>query len=138
MTKGDGTVVDYDYDAAGNRESKATTEPGLPPPPPPPPPPPSNNPPSAVDDSVFVMGLYESGFKNLVANDSDPDGDSLTVTSVTQPWNAYVTIVAGTYVDVLGTRVGTGTFTYTVSDGNGGADTATVTVTVRRGRGDLF
>jgi YD repeat-containing protein len=131
VTKDDGTLVDYDYDAAGNRQSKDTRLAGEPPPPPPP-----NDPPNAADDSVLVPGVYESAFKNLVANDTDPNGDPLTIASVTQPWNGQVSIVSSTSVDVLGTAAGTGTFSYTISDGNGGTDTATVTVSVRSWGGD--
>jgi hypothetical protein len=72
----------------------------------------------------------------VLANDSDPDGDPLTITAVTQGANGgTVTITNG------GTRVsfrprsgftGTDSFTYTVSDGDGGTATATVTVTVTK------
>lgn len=71
----------------------------------------------------------------VLANDSDPDGDTLTITTVTQGANGTVTIING------GTSVsyrprsgftGSDSFTYTVSDGNGGTATATVTVTVNK------
>ncbi|HEX6717146.1 MAG TPA: Ig-like domain-containing protein, partial [Pyrinomonadaceae bacterium] len=71
----------------------------------------------------------------VLANDVDPDGDTLTITAVTQSANGTATITNG------GTRVsyrpkngftGTDSFTYTVSDGHGGTATATVTVTVNR------
>jgi hypothetical protein len=67
-----------------------------------------------------------------LANDSDIDGDPLTVASVTQGANGTVVINGdGTvsYTSNVGFS-GTDTFTYTVSDGNGGTATATVTITV--------
>ncbi|WP_052417262.1 retention module-containing protein [Cellvibrio mixtus] len=67
------------------------------------------------------------------ANDTDPDGDSLKVTGVTQGANGSVIIDAVTgnpiYTPDAG-FVGTDNFTYTIDDGNGGTDTAVVTVTV--------
>ena len=71
----------------------------------------------------------------VLANDSDPDGDTLTITAVTQGANGTVTITNG------GTRVsyrpksgfiGTDSFTYAVSDGTGNTATATVAVTVNK------
>ncbi len=69
---------------------------------------------------------------DVLANDSDVDGDSLSVASVTQPVNGLVTS-GGTNVSYTPNADfnGTDTFTYTIDDGAGGAlDTATVTVTV--------
>jgi uncharacterized repeat protein (TIGR01451 family) len=72
---------------------------------------------------------------DLFANDSDADGDPLTLTAVTQPAHGTVTVitpgVAGrvSYAPAANFH-GTDTFTYAVSDGTGGTDTATVTVTV--------
>jgi len=69
----------------------------------------------------------------VLSNDSDVDGDGLTVTSVTQGANGTVTIDAVTGNPVYTPNAnftGTDSFTYTISDGNGGTDTATVTVTV--------
>ena len=68
---------------------------------------------------------------DVLANDSDPNGDILTVDSVTQGSNGSV-VNNGTDVTYTpnASWTGTDTFTYTVSDGNGGTDTATVTVMV--------
>ncbi|WP_299157100.1 cadherin-like domain-containing protein, partial [uncultured Christiangramia sp.] len=65
-------------------------------------------------------------------NDSDPDGDELTVTEVTQPGNGSAVInTDGTVTYSPNENFnGTDTFEYTISDGNGGTDTATVTVTI--------
>ncbi|HEX9822235.1 MAG TPA: Ig-like domain-containing protein, partial [Methylomirabilota bacterium] len=68
----------------------------------------------------------------VLANDSDPDGDPLTVTAVTDP--AHGSAVNNgdgtvTYTPDAG-FVGSDSFEYTISDGAGGADSATVSVTV--------
>jgi hypothetical protein len=68
----------------------------------------------------------------VLANDSDPDGDTLTVTSATQgEHGASVVNGDGTiaYTPAAG-FTGTDTFTYTISDGRGGTATATVTLSV--------
>jgi len=68
----------------------------------------------------------------VLGNDSDPDGDPLTVSSVTPPSSGTVTINPdGTlrYTPEPG-FIGEATFSYTISDGQGGMATATVTVAV--------
>lgn len=73
---------------------------------------------------------------NVLANDSDPDGDGLSVTSVTDPPNGTAAISSGYVVYMPDTYyLGTDSFAYTVSDGNGGADTATINVTVNEPSG---
>ncbi|MES9947251.1 MAG: tandem-95 repeat protein, partial [Candidatus Thiodiazotropha sp.] len=91
-----------------------------------------NDAPVATDDAI---GTNEDipVTVDVLPNDSDPDGDTLTVTSVTQGTNGSVTIdpVSGNPVYTPNPDFnGTDTFTYTIDDGNGGTDTATVTVTV--------
>ena len=68
---------------------------------------------------------------DVLANDSDPNGDPLEVTSATAD-NGTVTINPdGTITYEPDENFnGTDTITYTIDDGNGGTDTATVTVTV--------
>lgn len=69
---------------------------------------------------------------NVLSNDVDVDGNSLTVTSLTQPAKGTAVLNANntiTYTPNLNTN-GSDSFTYTISDGNGGSDTATVSVTV--------
>lgn len=70
---------------------------------------------------------------SVLANDTDPDGDTLTVASVATP--AHGTAVNNgngtvTYSPAAG-YTGPDSFTYVASDGNGGATTATVNITVR-------
>ncbi|MCE8529008.1 tandem-95 repeat protein [Ruegeria pomeroyi] len=90
-----------------------------------------NDAPVAVDDTVSVA---EDGSVSIavLGNDSDPDGDGLTVSGASDPANGSVVVNADNTLSYTpdANFNGTDTFTYTVSDGNGGADTATVTVTV--------
>ncbi|MGQ0620362.1 MAG: retention module-containing protein [Panacagrimonas sp.] len=91
-----------------------------------------NSPPVAVDDAVETLEDTPITI-DVRANDSDVDGDTLTVIAVTDGTNGMVTIdpVTGNPVYVPNPDFsGTDTFTYTISDGNGGTSTATVTVTV--------
>jgi len=70
---------------------------------------------------------------NVLENDSDVDGDSLSVDSVTQPTNGAVVINADNtlaYVPDSG-YTGSDSFNYTIVDGNGGSDSANVTVDVQ-------
>ena len=68
---------------------------------------------------------------SVLTNDTDIDGDSLAVTSVTPGTNGSVTTdgTTVTYQPVANWN-GTDSFTYTVADGNGGFDTGAVTVTL--------
>lgn len=123
-----GQTVDksYDYDAAGNRtqvsEQGGSGGGG-----------PTNNPPVAVDDSGSVQEGQTLSL-NVRANDSDPDGDSLTITALTQPSYASASISGGSISVTGGTPPGGSpantSFIYTISDGNGGTDSATVSLTV--------
>ena len=94
--------------------------------------PPPNNPPNARNDSVSVSGFFGTTRANLVANDTDPDGHSLEIISLTQPSGNIATVsqVNSTTVDVIGTSDGETQFSYTISDGHGGTDVGWVTVTV--------
>lgn len=69
----------------------------------------------------------------VLANDTDIEGDTITVTSVGQVLNGRVTINAnGTLTYTPNDKFrGREVFTYTVSDGKGGSSTATVTITVQ-------
>ena len=89
-----------------------------------------NDPPTAVNDSATVD---EDGSVaiTVLANDSDPDGDTLTVTTFTQGTNGGVTNSSNvlTYTPDANFN-GSDSFTYTISDGNGNTATATVNVTI--------
>ena len=75
-----------------------------------------------------VSGI--STFIDVLANDSDPDRDSLTITAATEPVNGSVSIQSGkvNYCSKPG-YIGSDFFTYTISDGELQAQ-AKVVVTV--------
>jgi large repetitive protein len=90
---------------------------------------PVSDPPAAVDDGFFVFEDESSVPLDVLANDSDPDGDALTITAVTQPAGGMVTInedAKGLTLQPQPNFNSTVTFTYTVSDGYGGSAVATV------------
>ncbi|WP_207264896.1 VCBS domain-containing protein [Desulfovibrio sp. Huiquan2017] len=69
---------------------------------------------------------------SVLGNDSDPDGDTLTISGTTDPEHGSVSVNADgtiTYKPEANYN-GDDHFTYTVSDGHGGTDTATVYVNV--------
>ena len=89
-----------------------------------------NSAPQAYNDSASTSEATAVTL-NVLANDTDADGDSLTVTG-TSGVNGSAAINANgsiTFTPVSGFS-GTETFNYSVSDGNGGTASATVTVTV--------
>ncbi|WJH41457.1 Ig-like domain-containing protein [Aliirhizobium terrae] len=90
----------------------------------------SNPAPIAVNDTATTAEDTAVTI-NVLANDSDPDGDPLTITSATAA-HGSVTILANGQISYLPSANynGTDTITYTISDGNGGTATGTVTVTV--------
>ncbi len=84
----------------------------------------------AVDDTADAEA-GEPVTIDVIANDSDPEGDDFTVTSVADPANGTAEIVDGKIVytpdaDFFGDE----TFTYTIEDGNGGSDVAEILITV--------
>ena len=91
---------------------------------------PANSDPLAVDDAVETDEDTAVTI-DVLTNDSDPDGDTLVIDSVTQPGSGTAAIGSA---DVVYTpapeTVGAVAFTYTVSDGNGGTATAAVTVAI--------
>jgi YVTN family beta-propeller protein len=92
---------------------------------------PVNDDPVAVDDTFTVDEDSDFTVIDVLGNDTDADGDDLTVTGVSDTENGSAAIENGvlTYAPD-GNFAGSDSFTYTVSDGNGGTATATVTVTV--------
>ena len=93
-----------------------------------------NLPPVAVDDGVSVAA-HQSINIDVLANDSDAEGDPLTVAQVTTPTNLGEVSINddNTLRYRRHRRFGSDAcdaFTYTISDGNGGFDTASVFVTV--------
>ncbi len=81
---------------------------------------------------------------NVLSNDTDPEGDSLSVTTTGAQTGSYGTLSIfgdGSYsysldnanpaVQALGVgETATETFSYSISDGNGGTSTSTLTITI--------
>lgn len=114
------------YDPAGNRTSYAVSgaSGGGPPPPPPP-----NNPPVANSDSLLVAE-GSPGSVNVVANDTDPDGDyPLTLLSVSEP-GGRATVASSTTVGWTASPAGNYVVTYTVRDSRGATANGVVNVQV--------
>ncbi|EKV03514.1 integrin/UnbV like protein [Leptolyngbya sp. PCC 7375] len=89
-----------------------------------------NDVPVASDDTATTA--QNSAIQiQVLANDTDIDGDVLTVLSATAGSNGSTSIEDNQIVYTPNADfVGTDSFTYEISDGNGGTSTATVTVTV--------
>ncbi len=89
-----------------------------------------NEPPEAMDDEA-ATDEDQAVTIDVLANDTDPDGDGLQVESVSVPAHGTAVVARG---GVLYTPEasyhGADGFTYVVSDGNGGTATAAVAVTV--------
>ncbi|HKL88836.1 MAG TPA: cadherin-like domain-containing protein, partial [Salinibacter sp.] len=82
------------------------------------------------EDETLVVADAANG---LFANDSDPDGDDLQASIVTNPPNGNLTLNGdGTFTYEPATNFnGSDRFTYRAGDGAGGADTAAVDLTIR-------
>jgi hypothetical protein len=90
---------------------------------------PVNDPPLAVDDQETVN---EGGQVRLpvLENDTDPEGDPLTIVDTSQPANGSVEVVGDAVVYSHDDSANTSdSFEYTVEDGNGGTASATVAIT---------
>jgi len=99
-----------------------------------------NRAPVAVNDAYTLTTLtngtyyYVPATTGVLANDSDADGDAMTVTLLSNVAEGSVTLYglgAFSYTPPAGGPSGPQTFTYRASDGKGGlSNTATVTLTV--------
>jgi VCBS repeat-containing protein len=86
--------------------------------------------PVALDDSAELMENTSIEI-DVLANDSDIDGDDLTVSIHTDPEHGTVQIIDGKVVYTPDADYeGADTFTYTVTDTDGKTDTATVSLNV--------
>ena len=90
-----------------------------------------NRPPLALDDIASTLEDFEVDI-DVLLNDTDLDGDTLTVVSVSNPANGIASINPnGTVKYIPNTNFnGVDSFTYQVTDGNNKTDSATVLVTV--------
>lgn len=97
----------------------------------------ANTGPNAVDDSLTIARDAPATSIAVLANDTDPENDPLTITGTSTPAHGSVTITGRqvSYTPAAG-YVGSDSFTYTISDGFGGSDTATVTITIGSGGGN--
>lgn len=148
-----GKKTTYTYDATGNRTSVVTTVEscgGSSPPGP-------NSPPNAVGDSLTVYANSPTYFDPR-GNDTDADGDPLTITAAVAEPGTTVSIIGGTQLRITASdccggfapttedteRQSTeggidpqpnlflgGGVTYTISDGRGGTDQAYISILVR-------
>ncbi len=91
-----------------------------------------NRRPDAVDDVATAVAVNATRVVSPLSNDSDPDGQALTITAKTDGALGTVAITGGgTTLDyTAGASSGADSFTYTVSDGHGGSSTATVSIAV--------
>ena len=92
-----------------------------------------NLPPKAVDDNAETTASTSVNIP-VLANDLDPDGDSLKVIGFTSPVNGIVTVnndYTITYTPNEGFSGPQDSFEYTISDGKDGIDSAIVIVKVQ-------
>lgn len=82
--------------------------------------------PTAVNDS-YTQARSTTVDHNVLANDSDPNGDVLSITSQNSP---YASIVSNRLRFAAPALPGVYPVTYTVSDGRGGTASAVATITV--------
>ena len=89
------------------------------------------NQPPVVGSTSAIGTVGTATTLNLLTNASDPDGDTLTVSSFTQGQNGTVTVSAGiaTYTPTSG-FTGEDEFTYVISDGHGNTSIGTAQVTI--------
>ena len=89
----------------------------------------NNSQPVAMDD-VMTVKRNISAYLDVLANDTDADGDLLTLTSATVDIGEVSIINNELHFNPQAEHLGTATISYGVSDGNGGSAFATVTVEV--------
>lgn len=91
----------------------------------------ANTAPVAVDD-LAETEEDSAVVVNVLGNDTDLDGDPLTVSAVTAASNGSVVINGDNTITYTPTAdyYGTDMFTYTVIDGKGGSDTADVAIVI--------
>ncbi|MGD8256495.1 MAG: tandem-95 repeat protein, partial [Desulfobacterales bacterium] len=91
-----------------------------------------NDAPIASDENLTTNEDTILTIDNVLANDSDIDGDDLIVSSYVQPANGQVTQVNNGHFTYSPNQnfFGNDSYSYTVSDGNGGSDDATVNIFV--------
>ena len=92
-----------------------------------------NSAPVANDDAITVATgttTISTPAATLLSNDTDANGDTLTITGVTGASGGEAGLVGSSVIFVPNSGATSGSYTYTASDGKGGTDTATVTVSL--------
>jgi VCBS repeat-containing protein len=99
-----------------------------------------NNSPDAVDDAAITDEDTPLAAITVLSNDTDADGDTLTVVGFDASGAAGLVSdngdgtfgydPNGQFEDLATGETATDSFSYTIDDGNGGTDTATVTITI--------
>jgi hypothetical protein len=95
-----------------------------------------NQSPTANNDSGFITPentALQIPASALLANDTDPNGYPLSITSVSSPSNGTVTYDSGTQVVTFvpaNNYMGSAGFTYSITNGHGGTASANVSLTV--------
>ncbi|MFD0462869.1 Ig-like domain-containing protein [Microvirga aerilata] len=95
-------------------------------------PPPTNTAPVAADDSATTNQGTPVTI-TVLANDTDSNGDTLTVSAITaNATHGTTTLNSNGTITYTPTAnyLGDDSFTYSISDGRGGSDTATVNLTI--------
>ncbi len=94
---------------------------------------PLNRPPEAFDDKLLVQSPASASLDPR-ANDTDPDGDPLKITTPSPSWAGGTVSCTETACTATpkADYAGTSSFSYTVTDGRGGYHFAYVEVTVNR------
>ena len=95
--------------------------------------------PTANDDDAAVLPWSSSVTINVLANDSDPLGSSLSIVELSDPLHGTVELLPDDRVRYVVTAgyTGTDTFDYTIENAHGYRDSATVTVSVSAGLRDV-
>jgi len=90
-----------------------------------------NTAPDAADDQFVVQTGSSDNALDVLANDSDPDGDALSLVSVGTASSGQVEVAGGVlvYTPTAG-FIGSDSFSYTVDDGFGGQAQANVSITI--------
>ncbi|MEG4032852.1 cadherin-like domain-containing protein, partial [Microcoleus sp. S36b_A4] len=94
---------------------------------------PTNQPPVANADIATTAQntAVTIAASTLLANDTDPNGDTLSLTGVSNPVNGSVTFSNGNVIFTPSTNfTGNASFDYSISDGKGGTSSANVSVAV--------
>ena len=137
-----GVQTSTSFDPAGNRAGYSVSgvggvgtppPPPSPPPPSPPPPPPTNQPPVAVADASLSVICNSQGVRNVLINDTDPEGDlplSFAITGGTG--ESFVLKEGAQSIRFYApeTRGANYSVAYTVTDSRGASTNASLTLIV--------